>query len=168
MVQSTDQKISKVEKAIKRKRSVPSFKNLRPSSERASYTLSRNRSIDTRCEQLICVELKRLGLRFRKNVRTLPGIPDIVFSQERVVVFCDGDFWHGRDWDKRKQKLRKGSNGNYWVQKIQSNIDRDRQQSRTLRQLGWKVIRIWERDILTDTSRMAQKIARYVLARQVA
>ena len=167
MVQSTDQKVSKVEKTIKRKRRLPSFKKLRPSSKRASYTLSRNRSVDTRCEQVISTELRKLGLRFQKNVRTLPGAPDIVFSKERVIVFCDGDFWHGRDWERRKRKLRKGSNGSYWVQKIQANIDRDQQQNRYLRKLGWKVIRIWERDILTDTSRMAQKIARHVLTRQV-
>jgi DNA mismatch endonuclease (patch repair protein) len=104
-----------------------------------------------------------MGFRFRKNDRRLPGKPDIVFSRERIVVFCDGDFWHGRNWDERKKKLKKGANPSYWVAKIQANIDRDRRYDAQLGELGWSIIRLWELDILANPSLAANKVAKEVL-----
>jgi DNA mismatch endonuclease, patch repair protein len=127
---------------------------------RASNTLSCNRSTDTKCERVLRSALWRLGLRFRKNVRSLPGKPDIVFIKERLIVFCDGDFWHGRQWDVRKEKLTKGSNGSYWVSKIQQNINRDHEHVALLKELGWIVLRVWETDILRDPSTVADKVYR--------
>jgi len=92
-----------------------------------------------------------MGLRFRKNVRDLPGKPDIVFTKQRVAVFCDGDFWHGRDWPARKRKLHKGANALCWTKKIGANIQRDRLLDQDLKRLGWKVLRLWESDILEDS-----------------
>ena len=143
----------------------PSFRKLRASSSRASRALAGNRATDTKCERLLRSELWRLGLRFRKNVGSLPGKPDVVFRRERVAVFCDGDFWHGRNWESRRRKLRRGSNSEYWIAKIQSNIDRDRSYDRKLEQLSWRVVRVWESQILADPVKHARRVQRIVLRR---
>src|SRR5260370_5324167 len=93
-----------------RLRLTPSFKGLSAASPASSHAKQMNRSSDTSHECLLRALLWRRGLRYRKNVRTLPGKPDIVFAAERVAVFCDGDFWHGRDWPRLSKKLRAGTN----------------------------------------------------------
>ena len=106
-----------------------------------------------------------MGLRFRKNVRDLPGKPDIVFPTRKVAVFCDGDFWHGRKWRSRRRKLQRGPNSQYWVKKISTNIARDRKHDRQLRRLGWAVLRFWETEILDDPTKAATEIADVVRSR---
>src|SRR5437667_9572629 len=95
----------------------PSFVGLRPSSDASSRCKTANRSRNTRAETTLRRELWKSGLRFRANVKTLPGRPDIVFSQAKVAVFCDGDFWHGRNWRTVKKKLSRGWNSGYWQAK---------------------------------------------------
>jgi DNA mismatch endonuclease (patch repair protein) len=104
-------------------------------------------------------ELWRLGLRFRLDARELAGRPDIVFRRQKVVVFCDGDFWHGRDLQDRLHRLQQGHNAAYWTQKIRSNVDRDRQNDAALRAEGWTVLRVWESDIRKDAASLAKRIA---------
>lgn len=104
------------------------------------------------------------GLRYRLHPTALPGRPDIVISRYRLAIFCDGDFWHGRDWRKRKKKLAQGWNAGYWVAKIARNRERDRTVTSTLRRLGWQVIRVWEGDVLRDPVRIATKILRLTQA----
>jgi DNA mismatch endonuclease (patch repair protein) len=128
----------------------PSFRGLRPASRTSSISKRSNRATDTAHEVVLRRALWRIGVRFRKNVRSLPGKPDIVFLRAKVAVFCDGDFWHGRHWSKLKSKLRRGSNADYWTTKIQSNIERDRRNRAVLQKAGWKVIRLWESDIKRD------------------
>ncbi len=135
---------------------VPSFDGLSAASRASSYAKKMNRSFDTAHEHLLRVSLWKRGLRYRKNVRTLPGKPDIVFPRERVAVFCDGDFWHGRDWRRLSRKLQGGTNPSYWAQKIKTNRSRDRHVVRLLRKDGWIVIRIWETDIRQDPERAAR------------
>jgi DNA mismatch endonuclease, patch repair protein len=125
----------------------PSFTGLRPASSSSSYSKQKNRASDTAHEVMLRQALWRLGLRYRKNVKSLPGKPDIVFFRNKVAIFCDGDFWHGREWPKLRVKLKQGSNSNYWVQKIRSNIERDRRNQALLEKNGWTVIRLWESDI---------------------
>jgi DNA mismatch endonuclease, patch repair protein len=136
------------------------FKGFRPSSERAQRAMTGNRAVDTRPELVLRGQLWRLGLRFRKNVARLPGTPDIVFPRHKVAVFCDGDFWHGKDWAKRRRKLQRGSNRQYWIGKIRSNIDRDARVSAELKRSGWHVVRFWESDIRQDSVKAAVKIAK--------
>jgi DNA mismatch endonuclease (patch repair protein) len=136
----------------------PSFAGLEPASQASSLAKRMNRAADTVHEKLLRRALWRKGLRFRKNVRTLPGKPDIAFSGARVVVFCDGDFWHGRNWRRLSLQLQKGTNAPYWCQKIRANIARDRRTTRLLQKQNWCVVRLWEGDILAD----AEKLARYV------
>lgn len=99
-----------------------------------------------------------MGLRFRKHVRTLPGKPDIVFSCQRVVVFCDGDFWHGRNWRKDKRRLSAGPNAPYWVAKIEANMNRDKRRNKELRKLGWSVVRVWDSDVRANPGVEAQRV----------
>ncbi len=107
-------------------------------------------------------------MRYRKNVRTLPGKPDIVFPKDRVVVFCDGDFWHGRDWQRLSKKLRTGTNPSYWLPKIEGNRNRDRRNNRLLKREGWTVIRLWETDINRDPQQAAHAIEQLVYKSRVA
>jgi len=91
-------------------------------------------------------------------MRELPGTPDIVFTKAKLIIFCDGDFWHGRDWEKRKTKLQSGSNPGYWVKKIGRNMERDREITKLLEASGWTVLRFWESDILRDSQTVASQV----------
>jgi DNA mismatch endonuclease (patch repair protein) len=132
------------------------------SSERASRVKQRTPGRDTIPEVLLRRALWACGLRYRKDLRSLSGRPDIVFTRARVVVFCDGDFWHGKDWPTRKRKLLRGSNGTYWIAKIESNIRRDRRTTLTLRAEGWVVLRFWESAIKSDVALIAALVVRTV------
>jgi DNA mismatch endonuclease (patch repair protein) len=138
--------------------STPSYKGLTPASEAASQAKRSNRKIDTTPEVLLRRTLWRLGLRFRKNVRVLPGTPDVVFPRARVAVFCDGDFWHGRDWAPLSVKLQRGTNASYWTAKIRWNIERDKHNTKLLESSGWRVIRLWETDIRSDPVRASSVV----------
>ena len=88
----------------------------------------------------------------------LPGRPDLVFPTHLVVIFCDGDFWHGRNLEDRLTKLGRGHNSVYWVEKVRRNVDRDRAQTRMLQQAGWTVLRFWETDVLRWTQEIADDV----------
>jgi DNA mismatch endonuclease, patch repair protein len=139
-------------------RTSPSFAGRKPASPQASGIKSRNRKNDTTAELALRHILWRLGLRYRVNKKGLPGTPDIVFSRQRIVVFVDGDFWHGRDWEQRKARLSSGNNADYWIAKIGYNRERDRINENLLAELGWKVIRLWETDVLKDPECAARRI----------
>jgi DNA mismatch endonuclease, patch repair protein len=136
-----------------------SYKGLRPASTKASTAASAaSRKRDTRAELVLRRELWRQGLRYRVDVKELPGRPDIVFRGKRLVVFCDGDFWHGRNLRARLARLSAGHNAAYWVEKIRGNVRRDRSTNRTLRRDGWRVLRFWETDVLRDPVAIASRI----------
>lgn len=88
-------------------------------------TMSRIRGKDTSIEVRLRKELWSRGYRFRKNYSELPGSPDICLSKYKIAIFCDSEFFHGKDWEVLKSKVEKGNNGTYWVKKIQENISRD-------------------------------------------
>ena len=142
----------------------PRFEGYAPSSTRASMTARAIGRTETRAEIELRRALWKRGLRYRKNVATLPGRPDIVFPRARLVVFVDGDFWHGRDWEARLAKLKRGSNAPYWVAKIGANIERDRRKTEALRAMGYEVVRVWETDVLRDPAAAAGVIAGHVAA----
>ena len=111
------------------------------------------KSKDTEPELLVRQALWKRGLRYRVNVRTLPGKPDIVFTQAKIAIFCDGDFWHGHNWAVRgmaslEEELN--SYSEFWRSKILSNIERDSKNTLALTESGWIVIRLWESDIRKD------------------
>jgi DNA mismatch endonuclease, patch repair protein len=139
-----------------------SFRGLRPSTPAASRTGRGNRRSRTKPEVLLCAALRQVGLRPRSNDRSLPGCPDFTFRAEKVAVFCDGDFWHGRNWRRRRVKLSQGANAGYWVAKISGNRARDRRLVLSLRHRGWQVVRVWESDVLADALKIARRIAALV------
>jgi DNA mismatch endonuclease (patch repair protein) len=145
----------------------PSFKPFTPASETSSKVKQSNRAVDTKAELLLRRTVWTLGLRYRKNVSTLPGKPDLVFASARVAVFCDGDFWHGRDWIHLKDRLERRANPRYWVPKIEANRRRDALHRRALRRAGWTVLSVWETDILRHPDVAAAKIALLVVSRHV-
>ena len=147
----------------KQKRTSPCFAGLRPASPKTSR-IAAKASIKqgTKCEVRLCRSLQKLGLKFESNVSSLPGRPDFVFHRQRVVVFADGDFWHGRNLANRIARLSRGHNGEYWIRKIRSNVARDRHVRRKLKMLGWRVIRVWESEINSDIDRVTTRIVELV------
>lgn len=141
----------------------PSFRDLTPASVASSHAKRASSHSNTEHEVLLRSTLWRMGLRFRKNVTDLPGKPDIVFSRARVAVFCDGDFWHGRNWPVQRRKLQHGTNAAYWLAKIKSNMQRDLRNTQALKKSGWHVIRVWESDILKDSQAVASVIKQAVM-----
>lgn len=119
-------------------------------------SMQSNRSKGTKIEVLLAKELWHRGLRYRLNDRTLPGTPDISFKSRRLAVFCDGEFWHGRDWEQRKHNIH--SNLDYWWPKIERNQQRDRQVDAQLRALGWQVLRFWETDLRRHLTACADRV----------
>lgn len=105
------------------------------------------------------------GVRYRLHVRGLPGRPDLVVTRPRVAIFCDGDFWHGRHWSRRRERLAAGWNAAYWVAKIERNRKRDRIVNGLLRRQGWLVLRIWEGDLRKDPVKTARRILTHVATR---
>jgi len=89
-----------------------------------------------------------LGLRYRLNVKSLPGKPDIVLRKYGLVIFVDGEFWHGFKWNERKEKIK--SNRDFWIPKIERNIQRDNEVNRELEKMGFKVVRFWGHQINKD------------------
>jgi DNA mismatch endonuclease (patch repair protein) len=145
---------------IRRMNRTASFRTLRPTTLSAARVGRANRRSGTQPERALRAALRRLGLRHRSNDRKLPGCPDIVFVKEKLTVFCDGDFWHGRNWSRRRAHLASGANASYWVAKISGNRARDRRVTRALKQLGWRVVRVWESDVRADADRLARQISR--------
>lgn len=123
--------------------------------------MSAIKSKDTRPEILLRKELWHRGLRFQKNVRSLYGKPDIVFTHVRLAVFCDGDFWHGNNWAIRgygsfERELRRYSP--QWSAKIKANVARDKIATDKLTADGWYVIRLWESNIKKDVKSCADQV----------
>jgi DNA mismatch endonuclease (patch repair protein) len=140
----------------------PSFSSFKSTSDSASRAKRNNQKADTTQELALRRELWKRGLRFRKNARDLPGKPDLVFPGPRIAVFCDGDFWHGRNWRKLHSKLSSGSNAQYWTAKIAFNMARDRRIGKILKNEGWTVLRFWETDIEKNVHTIADSIKRAV------
>lgn len=119
--------------------------------EQRHKNMSHIKNKDTKIEIILRKALWNKGYRYRKNYKKLPGKPDIVLTKYRIAIFCDSEFFHGKDWETLKVRLRKSNNSDFWVNKIQSNIERDNKVDKELRYLGWTVIRFWGNDIKKDT-----------------
>ncbi len=116
-----------------------------------SKNMSKIRSKDTTIELRLRKALWHSGYRKQKNYKALPGSPDIVLTKYKIAVFCDSEFFHGKDWEILKPRLEKGSNPDYWVKKIERNRSRDCENDKKLLFLGYTVIHFWGKDILRHT-----------------
>lgn len=135
------------------------YTGYKPASPEASAVgRGASRQKDTKPEQFLRRALWKAGLRYRKNDKKLPGKPDIVFKAARIAIFCDGDFWHGKDWNRQKLRLKDGHNSNYWVAKIEKNMERDDRNTKLLQEQNWKVLRFWESDIYSELNRIVEHI----------
>lgn len=110
----------------------------------------------SKAETDLAKELWRRGLRYRKNYRKLPGSPDIAILKHKIAVFVDGEFWHGKDWDQKKECLK--TNQKYWIEKIGENIARDKRNDLLLFEMGWKPIHFWEKEVIKSLQFCADSI----------
>jgi DNA mismatch endonuclease, patch repair protein len=123
--------------------------------EQRSHAMKCVKLKDGPLEKLVQRQLHRLGLRFQRNCKWLPGSPDIVFEKERVAVFVDGDFWHGWHLPLWEHKL-----SDSWKAKLYANRRRDQRNFRRLRAKGWTVVRLWEHEIISDTCQCIDHVIR--------
>ena len=111
---------------------------------RTSTTISNNmrkiHSKDTSIELLLRKALWHKGYRYRKNYKALPGSPDIVLTKYKIAIFCDSEFFHGKDWEILKLRLEKGKNPDFWIKKIERNRNRDYENDKKLLFLGYTVL----------------------------
>ena len=114
----------------------------------------------SKIEVMLMKELWSRGLRYRKNVISICGKPDIVFKGKKVAVFCDSEFWHGYNWEERKHDFK--SHQEFWIPKIERNIERDKEVNAELVNEGWTVLRFWGNDIKKNLTQCADKIEQAV------
>lgn len=118
-----------------------------------SRAMKRVKLKDGSLEKLVQRELRARGLRFKRHVRTLPSRPDIVFPEQKLAVFVDGDFWHGWRLPAWERKLSP-----FWREKLRANRARDQRNFRRLRACGWRVLRLWQHKVLKNLERCADSI----------
>lgn len=134
-----------------------------------SRIMKRIRGKDGKAERKLRAELFARGVRYRKHDARLIGTPDLVMPGPRVVVFVDGDFWHGNGWKLRglpDLASQFPTKTEYWVAKITRNMERDRRYTADLTALGWTVLRFWESDILKDVAAVADRVVLALRSKQ--
>ena len=127
------------------------------------------RSKNTEPEMVLRRALFRRGLRFRIHATKLPGRPDIVFPKARVVVFVDGDFWHGAGWRERgfqSMEAQFASRAEFWISKIKANMDRDKRVNDALASIGWTVVRLWESEVRRSLDQCVSRVLKVVTRRR--
>ena len=129
-------------------------------TKKRSELMSKIKAQDTKPELKLRKALWNLGFRYRKNVKKLPGTPDIVFRKAKLVVFVDGEFWHGFDWEEKKLKIK--TNRDFWMPKIERNMQRDTENNTLLSEKGWKVMRFWEKETKTNFEGCINQIVNYL------
>lgn len=109
--------------------------------------MQRIKAKDTSIEVKLRRALWHKGYRYRKNYGSLPGKPDIALTKYKIAIFCDSEFFHGKDWEVLKPRLEKSNNSQYWISKISRNRERDDEINKKMLFEGWTVIRFWGKDI---------------------
>ena len=132
--------------------------------EKRSFIMSQIRGKDTSIEVSLRKELFSRGIRYRKNSSSIYGHPDISIKKYKIAIFCDGDFWHGYNWEETKQNIK--SNREFWIKKIEHNIDKDIEVNHVLAHMGYTVIRVWEHEIKKDLGGVASMIEREILRKK--
>lgn len=140
--------------------------NLTP--EQRKKNMHNIHSEDTKIECLLRKELWRRGYRYQKNLKSLPGKPDIVLTKYRIAIFCDGEFFHGKDWELLKNKLKKSNNGEFWIKKISRNRERDDEINKRLSFEGWTVLRFWGEDIKKHTDECVKIIEETIFDQNIS
>ncbi len=102
---------------------------------------------DTQIEIKLRKALWNKGYRYRKNYKELPGTPDIALTKYKIAIFCDGEFFHGKNWEELEKHLKNSNNSEFWISKIKRNIERDGEIDKKLNAMGWTVLRFWGENI---------------------
>lgn len=131
-------------------------KTMAKTKEQIARNMRSNKCKDTKPELLLRKELWNRGMRYRKNYRFLIGKPDIVFLGAQIAVFVDGRMWHGYDWENQKTDFK--SNQDFWIPKIERNIERDFYVTQELIKQNWLVLRFWDFEIKKNVAVCADKI----------
>lgn len=113
---------------------------------------------DTSIEMILRKALWKKGYHYRKNYKNLPGTPDIALTKYKIAIFCDGEFFHGKDWEILKPRLEKSDNSQYWISKISRNRERDEDVNKQLLFQGWTVIRFWGKEIQNNTDQCVKVV----------
>lgn len=125
------------------------------------------RSKDTKIELMLRKALWQRGYRYRKNYKTIPGKPDIALTKYKIAIFCDGEFFHGKDWEILERKLKKSNNSEKWIKKISNNLQRDENINKRLQFLGWTVIRFWGDEIRNNIDECIKRIEEIIFENKI-
>lgn len=117
-------------------------------------------------EKTLAQALWHEGYRYRLNDRRLPGSPDIAILRFKIAVFVDGEFWHGKNWEIKKQTIKR--NREYWIEKIEENIARDYRNDKLLETLEWTPVHFWSKDILQNVTGCIQVIQEIIWNNKLA
>jgi len=134
-------------------------------TKQRSKIMKRIKSTDTAPEINFRKILWSKGIRYRKNDKNLPGKPDIAIYKYKVAIFIDGEFWHGYNWEEKKNRIK--ANRDYWIPKIEKNIRRGKKYCRQLRNLGWSVLRFWEQDIKKNQNKCLRRVMAKIQKREI-
>ena len=129
-----------------------------PEQRRKNMQAVKNK--DSEIELLLRRELWSRGIRYRKNVNRIYGKPDIALISKKIAVFCDSEFWHGYNWEERKKDFK--SHQEFWIPKIERNMERDKEVTKKLKSEEWTVLRFWGNDIKKNTAQCADLIEKVV------
>lgn len=135
--------------------------NHTPEQRRRNMQAVKNK--DSKIEVMLRKELWNRGLRYQKNSTKVYGKPDIVFIGKKIAVFCDSEFWHGYDWKNKKNEIK--SKRDFWIPKIERNMQRDIEVTNKLQAEGWIVLRFWGNEIKKNLTECADKIERTIKQR---
>lgn len=136
--------------------------------EYRSKMMSKIRSTGGKAETLLAKKLWHEGIRYFRNYSKLVGKPDIAITKYKIAVFVDGEFWHGYDWKNQKKK-RLHNNREFWINKIEKNMERDKYVNTQLQEQGWIVIRFWEKhEVLHDISACVSEVKKAIEERKVS
>ena len=128
------------------------------SPEQRHKNMQNIRSKNTSIELILRKELRKRHIGYRIHYKDLPGKPDIVLTKHRIVIFCDSEFFHGKNFNELKERLKNSNNSEYWITKISNNVDRDVDIDKRLNSLGWSVLHFWGRDIIKHPEQCIQVI----------
>jgi DNA mismatch endonuclease (patch repair protein) len=132
--------------------------------EQISFNMRQIKNKDSQIEILLRKELWKRGYRYRKNVNKIIGKPDIVFTKEKIAVFCDSEFWHGYNWNEKKYEIK--TRKEFWIPKIERNIERDKEVNKILKKQRWTILRFWGETIINNTIKCADKIENIIIKKR--
>lgn len=138
---------------------------MKKTKEQISFNMKQVKNKDSVIEIALRKELWNRGLRYQKNVTKIFGKPDLVFKGKKVAVFCDSEFWHGYNWEERKNDFK--SHQEFWIPKIERNMQRDIEVTEELQKQGWKVLRFWGNEIKKNVSGCADIIEKTIRGEQL-